>query len=80
MSEWLVDPSLISFDEHLVEVAFEESAGVGEVFFGGGFGFGDALKDFIQNPQDSLLFGERGKYYRKLCNISLIEMRRCCAV
>ena len=43
-----------------LEVAFEEGAGVLEVLFGVGFGGGDALKRFVEDADDPLLFGERG--------------------
>ena len=46
--------------ENGLKVAFEESAGVLEVLFGVGFGGGDALKRFVEDADDSLLFGERG--------------------
>jgi hypothetical protein len=45
--------------EHGLEVAFEESAGVLEVLFGSSFGGRNALKDFIEDADDPLLFGER---------------------
>ena len=41
-----------------MEVAFEEGAGVLEVLFGVGFGGGDALKRFVEEADDPLLFGE----------------------
>ena len=40
-------------------MAFEEGAGVLEVLFGVGFGGGDALKRFVEDADDPLLFGER---------------------
>ena len=40
-------------------MAFEEGAGVLEVLFGVGFGGGDALKRFVENADDPLLFGKR---------------------
>ena len=43
-----------------LEVAFEEGAGVLEVLFGVGFGGGEALKRFVQQSDDPLLFGQRG--------------------
>jgi hypothetical protein len=42
-----------------LEVAFEEGAGVLEVLFGVGFGGGNALKRFVQQADDTLLFGQR---------------------
>ena len=41
-------------------MALEEGAGVLEVLFGVGFGGGEALKRFVQQPDDPLLFGQRG--------------------
>ncbi|MBK6509418.1 MAG: hypothetical protein IPG06_08100 [Haliea sp.] len=42
-------------------MAFEEGAGVLEVLFGVGFGGGEALKRFVQQADDPLLFGQRGR-------------------
>jgi len=42
-----------------MEVAFEEGAGVLEVLFGVGFGGGEALKRFVQQADDPLLFGKQ---------------------
>jgi len=44
-----------------LQVAFKEGTGVLEVLFGVGFGGGDALKRFIEDADDSLLFGQGGK-------------------
>ena len=41
-------------------MAGEEGAGVLEVLFGVGFGGGEALKRFVQQADDPLLFGQRG--------------------
>ena len=56
----LLHPPLAALGEDGLEVAFEEGAGVLEVLFGVGFGGGDALKRFVENADDPLLFGERG--------------------
>ena len=40
-------------------MAFKDGAGVLEVLFGVGFGGGDAVKCFVENANDPLLFGER---------------------
>ncbi len=53
-------PPLAALGEDGLEVAFEEGAGVLEVLFGVGFGGGDALKRFVEDADDPLLFGERG--------------------
>ena len=42
-----------------LQVAFEQGAGVLEVLFGVGFGGGDAVKRFVEDADDPLLFGER---------------------
>jgi hypothetical protein len=42
-----------------VEVAFEEGAGVLAVWFGMGFGGGDAGERFVQNLHDPALVRER---------------------
>ena len=44
-----------------LEVGFEEGAGVLEVFFGVGFGGGDAVKRFVEDTDDALLFGKGRK-------------------
>jgi hypothetical protein len=44
-----------------LEVAFEEGAGVLEVLSGVGFCGGDALKRFVEDADDAVLFGERGE-------------------
>ena len=46
-----------------MEVAFEEGAGVLEVLFGVGFGGGDAVKRFVEDADDALLFGNRRNWY-----------------
>ena len=56
----LLHPPLAALGEDGLEVAFEEGAGVLEVLFGVGFGGGDALKRFVEDADDPLLFGERG--------------------
>ena len=57
--ERLLHPLLAALGEDGLEVAFEEGAGVLEVLFGVGFGGGDALKRFVEDADDPLLFGER---------------------
>ena len=57
--ERLLHPPLAALGEDGLEVAFEEGAGVLEVLFGVGFGGGDALKRFVEDADDPLLFGER---------------------
>ena len=52
-------PPLAALGEDGLQVAFEEGAGVLEVLFGVGFGGGDALKRFVEDADDPLLFGER---------------------
>ena len=52
-------PPIAALGEDGLEVAFEEGAGVLEVLFGVGFGGGDALKRFVEDADDPLLFGER---------------------
>ena len=53
----LFHPSLAALGKDGLEVALEEGAGVLEVLFGVGFGGGDALKRFIEDADDPLLFG-----------------------
>ena len=58
-------------------MAFEEGAGVLEVLFGVGFGGGDALKRFVEDADDPLLFGERRDRNLTVFQISLREMFGC---
>ena len=59
LAKSLLHPPLAALGEDGLEVAFEEGAGVLEVLFGVGFGGGDALKRFVEDADDPLLFGER---------------------
>ena len=43
-----------------LQMAFKQGTGVLEVLFGVGFGGGDAVKRFVEDADDPLLFGERG--------------------
>ena len=54
----LFHPPLAALSEDGLQVAFEQGAGVLEVLFGVGFGGGDAVKRFVENADDALLFGE----------------------
>ena len=60
LAEWLFHPALTALGEDGLKVAFKEGTGVLEVLFGVGFGGGDALKRFVEDADDPLLFGERG--------------------
>ncbi len=50
------DPPLAALGEDGLQVAFEKGAGVLEVLFGIGFGGGDAVKRFVKDADDALLF------------------------
>ncbi len=54
-------------------MAFKQGAGVLEVLFGVGFGGGDAVKRFVEDGDDAVLFGERGDGNRE----SRLEVDRC---
>ena len=56
--------------ENGLEVTFEEGAGVLEVFFGVSFGGGDALKRFIEDADDPLLFEELGNWNRNFLELA----------
>jgi len=45
--------------EDRLKITFKQSAGVLEVLFGVGFGYGNALKCFVENADNPLLFGFR---------------------
>ena len=60
-AQWLLHPPFTALGEDGLEVAFEQGAGVLEVLFGVGFGGGDAVKRFVEDADDPLLFGERGE-------------------
>ena len=55
----LLHPPLAALGEDGLQVAFKQGAGVLEVLFGVGFGGGDAVKRFVEDADDPLLFGER---------------------
>ena len=42
-----------------MQVAFKQSAGVLAILFGLGFRGGDAVKRFVEDTNDSVLFGKR---------------------
>src|SRR5438552_3449215 len=44
------------FREDRLEMTFEQGTGVLKVLFGVGFGGGDAVKRFVENANDPLLF------------------------
>jgi hypothetical protein len=52
-------------------VAFKQGVGVLEVLFGVGFGGGDALKRFVEDVDDPLLFGKGGGSHRKTLDVTL---------
>ena len=60
-------------------MAFEEGAGVLEVLFGVGVGFGggDALKRFVEDADDPPLLGERGDGDRNRVERLLIQLWLC---
>ena len=55
-------------------MAFEQGAGVLEVLFGVGFGGGDAVKRFVEDADDPLLFGER-RNGNRIASISSSDSR-----
>jgi hypothetical protein len=44
-------------------VTFKDGTGVLEVLFGVGLGGGDAVKGFVEDGDDAVLFGEGGERY-----------------
>ena len=70
----LLHPPLAALGEDGLEVAFEEGAGVLEVLFGVGFGGGDALKRFVEDADDPLLFGERGNGNRTVLELAAVKL------
>lgn len=72
-------PSLTSLGEDRLEVAFEESAGVVEILFGVGFGAGEALKRFVEDADDPLLFDEGRKRKLNLFEFGLADSLCCCS-
>ena len=73
-AERRLHPPLAALGEDGLEVAFEEGAGVLEVLFGVGFGGGDALKRFVEDADDPLLFGERGKWNLELSTVLALSI------
>ena len=73
-----IHPPLAALGEDGLEVAFKEGAGILEVLCGVGFGGGDALKHFVEEADDPLLHGERGKLdWNGLEQTSLDSLDRC---
>jgi hypothetical protein len=56
-------------------MTFKKITGFLEVLFGVGFGGGDAGKSFVEDADDSPLFGERRERDGNLPKASLIELR-----
>ena len=54
----LLCPSLAALSEDGLQAALKQSAGVLKILFGIGFGCGDAVKRFVEDADDSFLFGE----------------------
>src|ERR1700722_12844600 len=59
-TELLLRPPVAALREDDFQMAFKYGAGVFEVLFGVGLSSGDALKCFVEDTDDPLLFGERG--------------------
>ena len=72
--EWLLDPPMAALEKDGLEIAFEEGAGVVEVLFGVSFGGGEALKRFVEQADDPLLFGQRGKETGITFNFALFSV------
>ena len=53
-------PPIAASVEDSSEIPSEDVVGVLEILFGVGFGGGYALKRFVEDADDPLLFGERG--------------------
>jgi hypothetical protein len=51
-------PSLTALCEDGLQVTFKQSTGIVEVLFGVSFGVGDAVKRFVEDADDALLFAE----------------------
>src|SRR5262245_34533855 len=66
-------PPLTTFREDGLQVAFKQRTGVLEVPFGVGFGGGDAVKRFVEDADDPLLFGERRDVDKFVVNEVTIE-------
>ena len=75
----LLHPPLAALGEDGLQVAFKQGAGVLEVLFGVGFGGGDAVKRFVEDADDPLLFGERGKRDRILFALIVVMCSTGCA-
>ncbi len=69
------NPPLSPLTEHGLKMALEERAGVLEVPFGVGFSGGKASKRFVEQGDNSPLFGEWGDGNRYFAQTTLIELR-----
>ena len=65
VSQFCLEPTFTRLSEDGLKMAFKQRAGVLEVLFGVGFGGGDAVKRFVEDADDPLLFGERRKWKLK---------------
>src|SRR5205823_330955 len=72
-------PSLPALGEDRLEVAFEESARVVQIFFGVGFGGGEAGKRFVEDAYDALLFTKRRNWNGERAKFGGIEATLCAA-
>src|ERR1019366_9191125 len=61
LSKRLLHPPGTALGEDGLQVAFKQSAGVLEVLFGVGVGGGNAVKRFVEDADDALLFGQGRK-------------------
>jgi hypothetical protein len=63
---------LVWLGEDGLEVAFEEGAGILQVFFDVGFGGVDARKRLVEDANDPPLLGERGNRDRNFPQTALV--------
>ena len=67
-------PPLAALGKDGLEVTFEEGAGVLEILFGVGLCGGDAVKRFVEDADDPLLFGRGGRSTSTLWSLFIVSV------
>ncbi len=71
-SKWFFSSNPPPLRKNELQMAFKQGPRILQILFGVGFGGGDALKRFVKDADDAVLFGKRGD--RNL-GISQLDLR-----
>ena len=74
LTDCLLHPSLPLLGEDVIQIAFKQLTGVGEVLLGIGDRRRDPCKRFIENGDNALLFGEGGEGNLNLETFLLVDI------